>query len=125
MVYRKAMQLSSAEVARMGIGGIANLQSNDVQKMSRFRLDINPLWDAPFQVQTMLLPCVSPAVARHMHPQATAFPAVAALERCFAAGAADCLAFDRTVVTCRKRPARHTVCPSHNSIQTIALMSAT
>ena len=49
MVYRKAMQLSGAEVACMGIGGIANLQSNDVQKMSRFRLDINPLWDAPFQ----------------------------------------------------------------------------
>ncbi len=49
MVYRKAMQLSGAEVARMGIGGIANLQSNDVQKMARFRLDINPLWDAPFQ----------------------------------------------------------------------------
>ena len=50
MVYRKAMRLSGAEVARMGVGGIANLQSNDVQKMSRFRLDINPLWDAPFQV---------------------------------------------------------------------------
>ena len=51
MVYRKAMALSGAEVARMGVGGIANLQSNDVQKMSRFRLDINPLWDAPFQVR--------------------------------------------------------------------------
>ena len=54
MVYRKAMQLSAAEVARMGIGGIANLQSNDVQKMARFRLDINPLWDAPFQASFAL-----------------------------------------------------------------------
>ena len=63
MVYRKAMQLSSAEVARMGVGGIANLQSNDVQKMSRFRLDINPLWDAPFQVH---MPCDSLAVACHI-----------------------------------------------------------
>ena len=57
MVYRKAMQLSGAEVARMGVGGIANLQSNDVQKMSRFRLDINPLWDAPFQACDVIAFC--------------------------------------------------------------------
>jgi len=66
MVYRKAMALSGAEVARMGVGGIANLQSNDVQKMSRFRLDINPLWDAPFQVRVLhLLESVANASSRH------------------------------------------------------------
>ena len=73
MVYRKAMQLSGAEVARMGVGGIANLQSNDVQKMSRFRLDINPLWDAPFQVSCgscgyglLVLELIMLAICRHL-----------------------------------------------------------
>ena len=51
-MYRKGLRLRGADVSRMGVGGIANLQSNDVQKMARFALDINPIWDGPFQVCT-------------------------------------------------------------------------
>ena len=50
-MYRKGLRLRGADVSRMGVGGIANLQSNDVQKMARFALDINPIWDGPFQVR--------------------------------------------------------------------------
>jgi len=53
-VYRKGLRLRGADVSRMGVGGIANLQSNDVQKMARFALDINPIWDGPFQVRRQL-----------------------------------------------------------------------
>jgi hypothetical protein len=50
LVYREGLRLRGADLSRMGVGGIANLQSNDVQKLARFALDINPIWDGPFQV---------------------------------------------------------------------------
>ena len=55
LVYRKGLRLRGSDVSRMGVGGIANLQSNDVQKMARFALDINPIWDGPFQVRLQAL----------------------------------------------------------------------
>ena len=31
MVYRKSLRLAGSDIGRMGIGGIVNLQSNDIQ----------------------------------------------------------------------------------------------
>ena len=53
MVYRKAMRLSSSDVAEKGVGGIVNLETNDVNKLERFPVYMHGIWEGPFQVPCM------------------------------------------------------------------------
>ncbi len=50
MVYRKALRLGSGEVAAKGVGGVVNLQTNDVNKLERFPVYMHGIWEGPLQV---------------------------------------------------------------------------
>jgi hypothetical protein len=50
MVYRKALRLNSGDVAERGVGGIVNLQSNDVKKLERLPITMHGIWEGPLQV---------------------------------------------------------------------------
>ena len=50
MVYRKALRLSSGEVAARGAGGVVNLQTNDVNKLERLPVYMHGIWEGPLQV---------------------------------------------------------------------------
>ena len=51
MVYRKALRLSSGDVAAKGVGAIVNLQSNDVKKLEFLPVFVHSIWEAPMQVR--------------------------------------------------------------------------
>ena len=51
MVYRKALRLNTGDVAAKGVGGIVNLQSNDVKKVERLPVYMHSIWEAPMQVR--------------------------------------------------------------------------
>ena len=54
MVYRKAMRLNSGDVAEKGVGGIVNLQSNDIKKLERLPITMHGIWEGPLQVLAVL-----------------------------------------------------------------------
>jgi hypothetical protein len=53
MVYRKALRLNTGDVAAKGVGGIVNLQSNDVKKLERLPIYMFSIWEGPMQVRVM------------------------------------------------------------------------
>lgn len=52
LLYRKALRVSSAVKASMGVGPIMNLQSNDAAKLWSLPSYIHMIWNGPFQVRT-------------------------------------------------------------------------
>ena len=50
-VYRKALRLSGGDVSRMGVGGISNLQSNDIRHLEWVPMALTAMWQAPFEVR--------------------------------------------------------------------------
>ena len=49
-IYRKALRMTSGDVSRMGVGGISNLQSNDVRHLEWLPMTLTAFWQAPFEV---------------------------------------------------------------------------
>ena len=52
-VYRKALRLSGGDVAARGVGGVVNLQTNDVNKLERLPVYMHGLWEGPLQVRKL------------------------------------------------------------------------
>ena len=68
MVYRKALRLGSGEVAARGVGGVVNLQTNDVNKLERFPVSMHGIWEGPLQVLVGFchrLMTQTPVLSRH------------------------------------------------------------
>jgi hypothetical protein len=49
-IYRKSLRLSGGDVSRMGVGGISNLQSNDIRHLEWVPMALTAVWQAPFEV---------------------------------------------------------------------------
>ncbi len=49
-IYRKTLRVSGGDVSRMGVGGISNLQSNDISHLQWVPMNLTAMWQAPFQV---------------------------------------------------------------------------
>ena len=49
-IYRKALRMSGGDVSRMGVGGISNLQSNDIRHLEWVPMALTAIWQAPFEV---------------------------------------------------------------------------
>ena len=53
-IYRKALRMSGGDVSRMGVGGISNLQSNDIRHLEWIPMALTSFWQAPFEVSSCL-----------------------------------------------------------------------
>ncbi len=46
--------MSGGDVSRMGVGGISNLQSNDIRHLEWIPMALTSFWQAPFEVRHWL-----------------------------------------------------------------------
>lgn len=53
-LYQKSLRLSAGNKSDMGVGKIANLQSNDAAKLWRLPQYLHMIWSGPFQILTVM-----------------------------------------------------------------------
>ena len=49
--------MSGGDVSRMGVGGISNLQSNDIRHLQWVPMALTAIWQAPFEVSLTAAQC--------------------------------------------------------------------
>ena len=53
-LYQKSLRLSAGNKSEMGVGKIANLQSNDAAKLWKLPQYLHMIWSGPFQILTVM-----------------------------------------------------------------------